>query len=599
MKKNKLIAAMALSLSLTLVSCSDDKPAVGTQEAQKTATKVAKTIGSQSSLLEYIPAETPILFYYVNDLKNPVPQKLVDKMNGIYSSIGEVIRTSVLENYKGYAKKAQAEDGTDAKKDVATNEVDAMMDKWLSKEGFEKLGLVIGETETAIYAVDLFPVMRINLAKTHSIGELLDELMGKANQEKAGTATKRTVNGHTVYQIGDKEFQAVLTLKNDTIVASFLPANEVDTLMPKIFGFEKPAKSLTQSNNYQDTISKYNYISNSMGWMNIRQIADYFVNPDQYDTTMLDMMKVEDNMFSADCKTEILEIFDKFPRLVTGYTVFNDSHIDSHMIIEMENGLGSKLATMAGRIPTASGSPAMSYGLSFDIAAAKTLALEFVTNIETVPYKCEMLSGMNEKATMMKAQLNQPLPPFVGNFKGMNIVIDKLDLDFTQTDPEAMVKDLKAKVLFALDNPEALKGMAEMMMPELQKLGLQVGAEAVNVSSLIPVSGSQIPVNLDFVFMAMGSETLGVSLGEGTDSALTKDVSSVSTNNLLNFNVEAELYKNLFEGIGGITDQLPEEMKQQINIQKVLMNDLIWWESETGHVDFTDRGFEFNVNYKY
>jgi len=605
MKQNKLIAAMALSLSLSLVSCSDDKPAVGSQEVQKTVTEVAKSVGSQTGLLEFIPADTPILLYFVNDPKNPIPQKFTDKMNGIYGSLGEVLRTAVLDNYKGYAKKAKAELGVDGETvpetEIATesDNISDYFEKMLTEEGIEKLGLAIGETEMALYVVDLFPVVRMNLAKTHSIGEVLDELMVKANEEKAGVATKRDVNGSTVYQMGDKEFQVILSLKGNTVVASFAPTRKVDSLMPKLFGNEKPAKSLLQSNNYQDTIAKYNYLGNSMGWINIRQIADYFINPEQHNSAMLDMMKVEGNKYSADCKTEILGIFDKFPRLVTGNTILNDSNIDSHMIIEMANGLGSKLSTMAGRIPSVGGNPAMSYGLSFDIAAAKKLALEFATSIESAPYKCEMLADMNQQATTMKAQLSQPLPPFVGNFKGVNVVIENLDLDLSKSNPDEMVKDLKAKILFALDNPDALKGMAEMMMPEVQQLGLKIGGGAVDVSSLVPISGSQIPVNLDFLYMAMGKETLGVSLGEGTDAALTKDVSAESANNLLNFKVEAELYKNIFEGIGEVTGKLPAEMQKQMSIQKMLMNDMIWWESEDGNVDFTDRGFEFNVNYKY
>ncbi len=591
MKKNRLITAMALSLSLTLVSCSDDSTESNSPVAKKAVSEVATSVNQQSGLLDYIPADTPILFYYVNDPKHPIPQKFLDKMDNIFSSVGEIFKMSFLEGYKGYMTKANP--------DSDPKEIDAFMDKWFSEEGFDKLGFAMGETEFAMYAINLFPVVRFNLAKTHAMGDVLDELMAKANEETADVASKKDVNGATVYQLGDKEFQVIISLKGNELVASFAPTREVDNLMPTLFGIDKPAKSLVQSNNYQDTLSKYNYMGNSLVWLDVRKMADYFVNPSKYDSPMLDMMKVQDNVLSADCKTEILQIFDKFPRLVSGSTVLDDSNMDSHMIIEMADGLGGKLATLMGRIPAASGNPALSYGFSFDIAAAKTLALEFVTEIETAPYKCEMLTSMNDKAGMIKQKLNQPLPPFVGNFKGVNIVIDELDLDLSKTDPNEMVKNLKAKVLLAVDNPDALKGMAEMMMPDIQKLGLTIGGEAVNVSSLIPVSGSQMPVNLDFMFMAMGSETIGFSLGEGTNIDLVKDVSQKGASNLLNFRVEAELYKNIFEGISDMSDKFPAEVKKQFAMQKLMMNDLIWWTSESGSIDFTDRGFEIDVNYKY
>lgn len=586
MKQNKLIAAMALTMSLTLISCSDEEknvPQVNT--ATSNTTQVASQ--TQSAIMSYIPADTPVLVVFSKDPNHPLPQNFKDKMGDLYSGVGDIIKMAIQEKLD--------KTSDDAKK----AEIQSITDKWLSEEGIQKLGLSMDENEFALYAVDLFPVLRMTLAKTHAMNEVLDELMNKANEDTAGTAIKKDVNGNTVYQFGDKEVQIMVALNGNSIVASVAPAREVDNLMPKLLGFEKPSKNILQSNQYQDTISKYNYMGNSLYWFNFRDLADYFVNPAQHPTPMLDMMEIQDNMLSADCKTEVLEMFDKFPRLVGGGTILTDHLMDSHMIIEMPNGLGSKLATMTGRVPKNLGDSAFSYGFSFDIAAAKKLALEFATNIETKPYKCELFAGMNTQATAFKAQLDQPLPPFVGNFKGFNIIIDELDLDMTKKDPNEMIKNLKAKVLIAIDNPEALQGMAEMAMPDLQKLGLKVGGDAVNISSLIPVKGSQMPVNLDHVFMAMGSDTVGISLGEGTDATLAKTVSSGSDSQLFTFKITAEIYKNIFASLGELTANLPAEARKQIGMQQMMMKDMLWWKSEEASLNFTDRGFEVQMDIKY
>jgi hypothetical protein len=587
MKHNKLITMMALTLSLSLTSCSDDdKGSVATQnDVQKT---VVSTQQSQSEIMSYIPADTPVLMLFANDEKHPLPQNLKDKMEKVYSSVGDIVKMTMEESIN---KNDNGGEGSAA--------MTALMDKWLSEEGISKLGLSMDENEFALYAVDLFPVLRMTLAKTHAMGEVLDELMGKANESKPDTASKREVNGSTVYQFGDKEVQVMVSLSGNSVVASLSPSRDVDKLMPKLLGFEKPSKSIQQSNQYQDTLSKYSYIGNSVYWINIRQLADYFVNPAQYDSAMLDILKVEDKMFSADCKTEMLAIFDKFPRLVGGTTVLEEHQLDSHMIIEMAEGLGSKFSALSGRIPSTNVGAAMSYGFSFDIAAAKNLAMEFVTNIETTPYKCELLQDMNAQASMFKEQLAQPLPPFVGNFKGVNVVVDELDLDLSKKDPNEMIKSLKAKVLLAVDNPEALKGMAEMMMPDIQKLGIKVGADAVNVSSLIPVSGSQMPINLDHIFLAMGSETIGLSLGEGTETELTSVVADESTTDLLSFSINADLYKDIFAGIEEFSGTFSEDIKKQMSMQKAMMVDMLWWNNESGSLDFTDRGFEIIVDISY
>ena len=587
MKQNKLITMMALSLSLSLTSCSDDeKGSVATQNDVQKA--VVSSQQSQSGIMSYIPSDTPVLMLFAKDENHPIPQNLKDKMEKVYSSIGDIIKMAMEDSLK-----------KSVKGDAKTTEMTAFMDKWLSDEGISKLGLSMDENEFALYAVDLFPVLRMTLAKTHAMDEVLDELIGKVNESKPDTASKREVSGSTVYQFGDKEVQVMVSLSGNTVVASLSPSRDVDQLMPKLLGFEKPSKSIQQSNQYQDTLSKYNYIGNSVYWVNIRQLADYFVNPDQHDSAMLDLMKIQDKMLSADCKTEVLAIFDKFPRLVGGSTVLEEHQLDSHMIIEMADGLGSKFSALSGRIPSTNAGSAMSYGFSFDVAAAKSLAMEFATNIQNAPYKCELLQDMNVQAASLQDQLAQPLPPFVGNFKGVNVVIDQLDLDLTKTDPNEMVKTLKAKVLLAVDNPEALKGMAEMMMPDIQKLGIKIGADAVNVSSMIPISGSQMPINLDHIFLAMGAETIGLSLGEGTETALTSVVAGDSTSDLLSFSINADLYKDIFAGIEGFAGTFSEDVKKQMSMQKAMMTDMLWWKNESGKLDFTDRGFEITVDISY
>ncbi|MFK8010581.1 MAG: hypothetical protein AB8B80_00975 [Marinicellaceae bacterium] len=588
MMKNKLTTAITLSLSLTLLSCSDD--ANKTEQAQTTApqtTSVAAPVKAQSAIMSFIPAETPVLMLYAKDPNYPLPEKMLENMGKVYANMGDILKMSVAD--------ALSKSGDDEK----SQDMAAFVDKWFSEDGLKKLGLSLEENEFAVYAIDLFPVARITLAKTHSMGEVLDELMTKANEKKAGTSLKKEMNGATVYQFGDNEGQLIISLDGNSVALSFAPTSEVDNLMPTLLGFEKPSRTLVQSAQYNDTISQYNYLGNSVYWLNFRDLADYFVNPANYDSAMLDMMKIQDNMLSADCKTEILGMVDKFPRLVGGTTVLNDSNMNSHMILELTDGIGSKLAKMHGRIPVTNNKESVTYGFSFDIAAAKDVALEFVTNIETDPFKCELMADMNAQASMMKTQLSQPLPPFVGNFKGVNMVIDELDLDMTKTDPNEIVKSIKGKLLLAVDNPEALQGMAMMAMPDLQKLGLKVGGEAVNVSHMIPLQGTQIPINMDHVFVAMGSDTIGMSLGEGTDPSLTQDVSSESKSHLLSLNITSGLYKSIFDSLSAVAESLPLGAQNQVMMQQSMMTNMLWWQSQQINLDFTDRGFEIGVDVNY
>ena len=587
MKHKRLTIAMMLSMSLALTSCSDEPQNANKLTDDGATTEVVQKVQASAGIMEYIPADTPVLFVYAIDPNNPVPENLKNKLEKVYSSLGEIIKASMQENFEKFAKKApEAEKMT------------TLMDEWLSADGFKKLGISLEENELAIYAIDLFPVVRATLANTHSMDEVLDELLVKANESTADSASKKQVDGHSVYLFGDKELQVMIALDGNTIVASISAPREVDELMSKLLGFEKPAQNIAQSAQFQNTIKKYNYLSNSLYWINIRELADYFVNPAMHPTPMLDILKIQDNMLSPDCKTEFLGILDKMPRLVGGYKNLGEHSMESHAVLELEQGLGSLLATMTGRIPSVETENVLSYGLSFDLAKAKAVALEFVTNIEQQPYKCEMMQGMNTQATSLKAQLSQPLPMFVGNFKGANVIIDNIELDMASKIPAEMIKDLKARVLLAVDNPQALQGMAELSLPEFQKLGLKLGGDAVNVTSLIPVSGTQIPVNLDHVFLALGDETIGFSIGEGTEIALKQSVSAESVQRLLNFNVSADIYKNIFSNLDKIDPSSANANQGKYNMSQ-LMNDFIWWDYESASMNFTDQGFEIWADVRY
>ncbi len=589
MKKSKLLAALALSLSLTLTSCSDDEKTSQNSATEKTtvAAPITKQVET-SDLLSYIPAQTPVLFSYVHDGKHPLPQNFKNKMDDMYAALGEMIDTIYLDAIKKSAPADKAK------------EIDEFANKWLNAKGLEKMGFNIDEFEMAFYAVDLFPVLRLNLAKNNDMQAFVDELMAKANESKPDTATKNQDGKRTIYQFGDKEAKILVSLEGQKMVVSFSPTREVDKLMPKLLGFTKPSKSLTQGSQYKQTLAKYNYIPTGLYWIDMRQLADYFVNPNNHPTPMLDLLQVEDGKLSADCKTEILQMFDKMPRLVGGTTLFDEHVMDSHLILELTGGLGDKLSGMTGRIPSSPGAHELTYGFSFDIVGAKKIAMDFVNSVEASPYKCEFFSGINEKVATIKAKINQPLPPFVSNFKGVNIVINEVQLDMSQTEPKDIVKKLDAQLLLAVDSPQSLLGMAQSMMPELQKMGLEVGGKAVNVSKLIPVSGKQIPINLDNVFMAIGQETIGISLGLGSDKALTQTVASQSDKSIFNFDASATMFKNIYASMATFTGKyMSAEEKATMEKQNAISQKMLWWTRQVGDLTFTDRGLEINANIEY
>ncbi len=189
-------------------------------------------------------------------------------------------------------------------------------------------------------------------------------------------------------------------------------------------------------------------------------------------------MQIEDNMLSPACKTEITAMIAKAPRMVGGSKKLTNDTINGSFVWEMDSALAADFATLAGRIPQGNPDATMAMGMSFDLASAKNLASKYIDQIINQPYACELLVQVNQQATELQAKLSQPLPPFVGNFKGFNFSLDelKLNMEAAKADnpnPKDMIESLKAQVYLAVDETEALLGMAQMMVPQLQGMEIK------------------------------------------------------------------------------------------------------------------------------
>jgi hypothetical protein len=148
----------------------------------------------------------------------------------------------------------------------------------------------------------------------------------------------------------------------------------------------------------------------------------------------------------------------------------------------------------------------LSFGMRFgqvrDFLLAKAQAI-----IES-PYECEHFQEMNEQAAEAHAQLSQPMPPFVNNFRGLRVSLT--DLVMTDTVPE----NARGLLAVHVHQPQMFVGMAQMFLPDLSGLELEAGKPPIRLpESLIPYPGI-------VAFAAMSSDAIGLSLGDGEEAGL-------------------------------------------------------------------------------
>jgi hypothetical protein len=134
---------------------------------------------------------------------------------------------------------------------------------------------------------------------------------------------------------------------------------------------------------------------------------------------------------------------------------------------------------------------------------------EKATAITADPYQCEYLAELNADAAQALEQLNQPMPPFLNNFRGVRVSISEI----TES-PGSIPENARGYMAVHVEQPQMFVGMAQMFLPDLSELPMAPGEPPVRLpENLIPVPGL-------VAYAAMSDDAIGLALGEGEETGL-------------------------------------------------------------------------------
>lgn len=596
---------MLIAVSAVLMTaCGEDKT-----EQQPVVKAVANN--NQQHILTFVPSDTPMLFtsgLSPDQYPDRYLKIMESQMEGALKYIN-VMMDQFVKDRGDFVADMTDESGdlevTETSADQKTKEkITTFFDRWFKTGSFSKIGMKVGETQMVGYMVDLFPVLRIKLSQGHQVPAMLDDL----EQQFEVTFTKSDVQGNQIREFQTNDISILIGLQDDYLVISGAPSVIKDQMIGQLIGTTKPTSSLAQDPSLIDGVKKsHGFVIDDIVVFDLQQIADHFINPAQHNSTLVNFLQIEDNMLSQACKSEITAMIAKAPRMVAGNKKLTDDTMNVSFVWEMDNSVASDMATMIGRVPQGNTGSAMSMGMSFDLLNAKNLASKYVKQIIDQPYSCEHFQQMNEKATQLQAQLSQPIPPFVGNFKGFNFSLDelKLNMEAAQADnpnPKDIIESLKTQVYLAVDETEALLGMAQMMMPQLQEVDIKTDGSLITLADKVPmISGKDMPIDIANLYAAVSADTIGFSMGHEDGGTLSDKVSEPGTAALMTFSASADGYKSLMEQIFSMAEipNMPHEFKNELNIQKDLALSMLYWKTQDMTMGFTDKGFSTDVNIKY
>ena len=486
--------ALSLALSLALAGCSREEAALP---------------GADNALLDHVPADTP---YLAASLER-APEAVVDAYLRRVQPVLDELQVQLAATRTGL--EGDAADGGQSFEARVALAVLRELDGKLSREGLNSLGIDILSHKVA-YGVGAFPVFRTGLsdpaALQATVQRILDDLQLKAPERVfQGVSYWRIwpdIRGTDVPEIPVGLYIAIL--ENHLAVGILPPAAEAE-MLPGFLGLERPAHSdaLTR---LAELNRKHGYTHYGSAVIDFRRLADEFLQPGTLTAGVMAQLGAYDPATLApECVAEIYGMLDSVPRLTAGTTELTENAVAYQYRLETPPTLAGELMDLVARIPAADMLSTRMLELAFGMrfGGVRDFLRQKLEEIVQNPYRCEHFQDLNARAGEALARLQQPMPPFVNNFRGLRVSLDEVVMDRA-----ALPAGAHGHLALHVEQPEMFVGMAQMFLPGLAELGLKAGAPPVRLpEDLFPIPGM-------VAFAAMTNESIGLSVGEGEESGL-------------------------------------------------------------------------------
>ncbi|MEZ4460148.1 MAG: hypothetical protein R3E66_10535 [bacterium] len=292
-----------------------------------------------------------------------------------------------------------------------------------NREGFEALGLSTSP-HLAFYAVSWFPVFRIETNDPERVRALIQRA-----ETRSGVILTTATEGDQTYNVYGSP-GAIVTWKfegNDLVIGAAL--NEaVDLWLPYFLGEQKPDVSIANSQSLTVLTQKYGFSGQLLGFLDFERMVTLVLAPTGLDAEIAQRVDFLKDDESADCKAELTSMFANYPRVVFALNSWTETEFTLDAGLEMENGLGARLADTQGPIP-GTGSryaqdPRLAAGLGVEVGKLVGLIAEMSTDHLKTPYRCDLLLPYNAGAEKF-ARSAALLPPLFGDIQGVALYVVK------------------------------------------------------------------------------------------------------------------------------------------------------------------------------
>lgn len=539
---------------------------------------------SESSLLEYVPGDSP----YVLASTTPVPDDVMDKLEPVIGKVlnaySAIIRAAITDGSLNEDGVQRSEEEL-AKIEAVGNEIAAMM----TLEGIRGAG--IGRDATSVfYGNGLLPVIRVSLTD----GALMEAAIARI-EEKAGSKMEVANIGDVQYRVaGDDKAKIIVAVIENELVVGLVPSSASEELLKSSLGITKPRKSIADSGELAALAKEHGYLPYVALLFDTKRLASSFVDPQSgANKELLEIIEHDAGEISETCRNEILEVAAIMPRVVGGYTKLTPEGSSSSVLFELREDLAKSVSGLVAPVQGLGLTEAglFSFGMSFDLAAIREFYSQRLDAMEANPYKCEYFADLQGSVAQGREMLQQPVIPIFYSIKGFMAVVDGIEgLDMATKQPPTSID---ASFLLSVDNPQGLLAMGQMFSPDLAALDIKPDGVPARVP-LPPISEG-----ISEGHIAMTDKSIAFAIGADSDKKIAGLFAAeyAKTPPFMSMNMDGERYYGFINDAMAVAEQEKLANGESSAAMSSAMGDLMSsFQSIIGQmnfsVNFTSNGIE-------
>jgi hypothetical protein len=458
-----------------------------------------------NDLLAFVPKDTP---YLAANLE-PIPEDVLDSYLAKAQPVLDAMQDQ-LSQTRANMESTENPGDTDPGEKLAHALV-SELDGKLNRAGMESMGFDL-RAHKVIYGVGAFPVVRLGLSDSIALRATVLSVLDKAGI----TAPELEYQGVSYWKVSDDDSGDIpagiyISILEDHLAIGILPLVAETELLPAFLGLEMPAENDARTR-LAELNRAHDYTPYGSGILDTHELIDALVQPDSLaGRAMGSSAHISHSPMTPECVSELHGIADNAPRMTLGVQDLTESNVAMQYRVETQESLAGRLMSLVSEIPMVNGlsEKVVEFAFGLKFGPVRDFLVEKATSISNDPYQCEHLAVLNVKATDALDQLNQPMPPFLNNFRGIRVSLTEYILG-RQTVPE----NARGHLALHVEQPQMLVGMAQMMVPDLSELAITPGDPPVRLpENMMPTPGLT-------AYAAMSTDAIGLSLGEGEEQSL-------------------------------------------------------------------------------